>query len=115
MEIAVVQMGPEFGNVEANLARVVSTVASGGADLFVFPELVLSGYQFASKEEAVSLSQEPSSRQFDAVAGAARARGAAVVLGFAERAGGAVYNSSLLLTPDGGRVVYRWPDGLVGA
>ena len=107
MKIAVVQMGPEFGNVEGNLARVVSTVASGGADLFVFPELVLSGYQFTSREEALSFSQEPSGRVFDKLADAVKARRAAAVVGFAEKAGDVVYNSSLLLAPDGGRAIYR--------
>ena len=107
MKIAVVQLGPEFGNVSGNLERVVSMVDSREADLYVFPELVLSGYLFESTEEALSLSQEPDGREFDRVAEAARSRSAAVVLGFAERAGENVFNSSLLLAPDGTRSVYR--------
>lgn len=107
MKIAVAQLGPEFGKVERNLTRVVSMVESEKADLYVFPELVLSGYLFESTEEALSLSQEPGGGEFDALAEVARSRGAAVILGFAERAGGRVYNASLLLAPDGRRAVYR--------
>jgi predicted amidohydrolase len=107
MKVAVVQLGPEFGNVSGNLTRVVSMIESTEADLYVFPELVLSGYLFESTEEALSLSQRPDAREFDAVAEAGRSRNAAVILGFAERAGEKVFNSSLLAAPDGKRSVYR--------
>ena len=107
MDVAVVQFRPEFGDVERNLARMLELLSSQDADLFVLPELALSGYLFESPEEALSLSQTPDASEFDAVADVATGKGAAVVVGFAERAGGAVFNSSLLVAPDGARTTYR--------
>ena len=107
MKIAVAQLAPEFGNIEGNLERVASKIEAEPADLWVFPELVLSGYLFESTEEALALSQEPDGPEFDGIAGLAGSRGAAVVLGFAERSGDDVFNSSLLITPGGARHVYR--------
>jgi predicted amidohydrolase len=107
LDVAVVQFRPEFGDVERNLARMLELLSSQDADLFVLPELALSGYLFESPEEALSLSQTPDASEFDAVADVATGKGAAVVVGFAERAGGAVFNSSLLVAPDGARTTYR--------
>ena len=78
MRAGVVQFQPEFGNVKRNLETLLSMVASEEADLFVLPELALSGYIFGSREEALSLSQGPSGEEFEGVAGLARDRGATI-------------------------------------
>jgi len=107
MRVAVVQMRPAFGDVEANMARAMSMVRGERADLYVLPELCLSGYVFESREEAWGLAQEPGDGLFDEIADFSAAGGAAVVMGFAERDGKKLYNSSVLVAPDGRRVVYR--------
>jgi predicted amidohydrolase len=107
MNVAVVQLRPEFGEVARNTARIVELISSEDADLFVVPELALSGYLFESTDEALSLSQTPDAPQFRAIAEVGRAKGASVVVGFAERAGSTVFNSSLLIRPDGSRTTYR--------
>lgn len=107
MKVAVIQFKPEFGDVAGNLDRAVDTMAGHEADLFVLPELILSGYLFESTDEALALSQEPGGPEFMPVVDLASDKRAVVVLGFAERAGGAVYNSSILISPDGSRSVYR--------
>jgi predicted amidohydrolase len=107
MEVAVVQLRPEFGDIKGNIERIVELISSEDADLYVVPELALSGYLFASAAEARSLSQAPDGPEFDPIADVGRTKGAAVVLGFAERAGSELFNSSLLITPDGARTTYR--------
>ncbi|MCK4409728.1 MAG: hypothetical protein KAW67_06555, partial [Candidatus Eisenbacteria sp.] len=107
MRAGVVQFQPEFGNVKGNLETLLSMIASEDADLFVLPELVLSGYIFGSREEALSLSQDPSGEEFEGVRGLARDKGATIVLGFAERAGERLYNSSIMVSPNGTTSVYR--------
>lgn len=107
MDVAVVQLRPKFGDIAANLERIVDLISSEDADLYVLPELALSGYLFESTDEALSLAQAPDAREFDAIAEVGRGKGAVVVVGFAERAGSDVFNSSLLITPDGGRAAYR--------
>jgi predicted amidohydrolase len=107
MRAAVVQMCPEFGDVARNIARAEEMVSSKSADVYVLPELALSGYLFESRAEATSLAQTPGDSSFDGLADLARDAGAAIVVGFAELAEDALYNSSLLLSPDGSRSVYR--------
>lgn len=107
MNVAVVQLRPEFGDVAGNIARIVELISGEDADLFVLPELALSGYLFESPEEALSLSQTPDARDFDRIATVGRGKGAVVIVGFAERAGSGVFNSSILIAPDGSRTTYR--------
>ena len=107
MRAGVVQFEPEFGNVKGNLETLLSMIASEEADLFVLPELALSGYIFESREEALLLSQGPGGEEFEGVASLARDKGATIVLGFAERAGERLYNSSIMVSADGTTSVYR--------
>jgi predicted amidohydrolase len=71
------------------------------------PELTLSGYIFESREEAASLAQEADADEFLPVLDIAAEKRSSMVLGFAERAGESLYNSSLLVKPDGALSVYR--------
>ncbi len=107
MRVAVVQTRPKFGDVPGNMERAMSMVRSERADLYVLPELCLSGYVFESRDEARRLAQEPGDRLFDGAAAFSAESGAAVVMGFAEEDGERLYNSSILLAPDGRRMVYR--------
>ncbi len=107
MRVAAVQFRPEFGRVESNLDRMLAAMAKERADLFVLPELALSGYVFGSRDEVVALSQSADGRELERVAEAAAAMQAVVVVGFAERAGERVFNSALLVGPGGERAIYR--------
>jgi predicted amidohydrolase len=107
MRVGVVQFMPAFGDIMGNRDRLLDMIASEDAGLFVLPELTLSGYIFESREEATALSQEPDGDEFLPVAAMAAEKKATMVLGFAERAGDRLYNSSILITPDGSRFVYR--------
>jgi hypothetical protein len=107
MRAAAVQFAPVFGEVELNLTRALRFISDQDADLFVFPELALSGYVFASRAEALELAQAPDGPELRRVAEAAAAKRACVVIGFAERAGSSVFNSSFFAAPDGARAVYR--------
>jgi len=107
MRAAAVQFEPVFGDVEGNARRLVELVEPVDADLFVMPELALSGYLFESTDEAEGLSQAPDSSVFSDLAAIAGQKDATVIIGFAELAQEGLYNSSLLIAPDGRRDVYR--------
>jgi len=107
MRAGVVQFHPKFGDVAGNLERMRAMLEPEDADLFVLPELALSGYIFESRDEAVAMSQEPAAPEFDGLAALAEEKRATVIVGFAERAGDGLFNSSLMLTPEGDRHVYR--------
>ncbi len=107
MTIAAVQTAPTFGDPRGNLDAVLSTLRSVDADLYVLPELALTGYLFESREEALSFAELPDSEAFDPIAAFAREADAVVVFGFPERADSTVFNSTLLIASDGTRAVYR--------
>jgi predicted amidohydrolase len=87
--------------VEKSLA-LIAEAAGQGAGLVVLPELANSGYVFQSREEAFALAEEipagPTTRQW---AEAARAHGLYIAAGIAERAGEVLYNSAVLIGPEG--------------
>jgi len=108
MRIALVQSSPRFGDVERNLEELRGLIAAEAADLYILPELCLSGYDFEDPPEAAGLAEAPDGPFVSALAEAATGRGAGIVFGFAEAAaGGRLYNSSLLALPDGRKRVYR--------
>jgi predicted amidohydrolase len=107
MRIAVVQSSPIFGEVEANLESLRAAIRGADADLYVLPELCLSGYDFLDGPEAARFAEPHDGPAVRALSEAATARGAGIVLGFAEAAPGGPYNGALLSLPDGRRRVYR--------
>ncbi|MBN2565494.1 MAG: hypothetical protein JXB46_07260 [Candidatus Eisenbacteria bacterium] len=107
MRAGVVQFRPEFGDVAGNIEIMSDLMSRERADLFVLPELALSGYIFESREEAESLGQRTDGPEFDPLVRLARDQRATIVVGFAEKHDGRLYNASLLITPDGSRAVYR--------
>jgi len=103
------QLSPAVGRRQQNLAAVAAALAAAAewaADVVVLPELVTSGYCFASLEEVESCAlaaDDPALAAWSRQAG-----GAVVVGGFAERAAdGQLYNSAVLVDADGVRAVYR--------
>ncbi len=58
MRITLAQLGSTLGDLDANLARAAEVVAQAGgegADLVIFPELFLTGYDFARIEQDVEI------------------------------------------------------------
>ena len=105
------QLAPQVGDPAGNTALALAAVRgalAGGADVVVLPELVTSGYVFASPQEAASLAVTPDDEVLAAWAGALAGTSAVVVGGFAERGGdGRTYNSAALVDATGVRAVYR--------
>lgn len=116
IRVACVQMRPDVGAVDQNVARaveLVSTAADEGARLVVLPELCNSGYVFESRAEAWACAEEvPSGPTVRAWTELCRDRGLYVVAGIAERSGQRLFNSSVVLGPDGHigtfRKVHLW-------
>ncbi len=107
MRIGFVQFKPIFGRVDENLSRIEHLVGRRRADLLVMPELCTTGYNFASLSEVRALSQPadgPAVKRFIEIS---RRTGTSIVAGFAERSGGRIYNSAVLVRPGGQIDVYR--------
>ncbi len=107
--IACRQLAPKVGDFAANRAMsraAITESVAAGADIVVLPELVTSGYVFASQEEAESVSVRPDHPIF--AEWAAAAGSALVVCGFAEQGDdGLIYNSAACVDSSGVLAVYR--------
>jgi len=111
LRIACIQMEPVVGATEANVEKSLALIlraCADGARLIVLPELCNSGYVFETREEAFALSEPvpdgPSTRAWTA---AAARHDAIVVAGLCEREGGALYNSAVVIGPEGYLGTYR--------
>jgi len=104
MRVAVAQIEPRLGendsNLETCLARLEQAVAAG-AELLVLPECAIPGYMFDSAEEALPFAEEIPGPSTQALVDACRRLGAHVVCGLLERDGDLLYNSAVLVGPDG--------------
>jgi predicted amidohydrolase len=108
MKAGFVQNDPVFGEVEKNLEAVVRALSGQSADLFVLPELFTTGYQFTSREEALALAETiPDGKTTKALLDLATTIDSHIVAGIAELDGDQVYNSALVVGPNGYIGKYR--------
>ena len=114
VRIACRQLAPRVGDLEGNRAASVSAISEAvthGAEVVVLPELVTSGYVFASRDEAASVAIAAHDALFSEwaaeVALVPAGRGV-VIGGFCERGeDGRLYNSAAVVDSSGVRAVYR--------
>ncbi len=108
MTISCIQTHPTLGETEDNLDGAEEAVLGADADLVVLPELFASGYFFESTEQARQLAEPapdgPTTRRLHAWA---RATGATLVAGLVERAGDELFNSAVVVAPNGWLGTYR--------
>lgn len=111
MRIAVAQIEPHVGEKERNVERTLTAIdeaAARGAQLVVLPELCNSGYVFESEQEVQFLCEPiPDGPTTSAWLERCRQHGLVLVAGIAERAGEALFNSAVVLGPDGYIATYR--------
>jgi predicted amidohydrolase len=84
---------------EARLDKLARAIEAQQLDLVVCPELFMSGYHVGEQLHALA---EPADGPFaQRAAQLARSTGTAIVYGYPERDGDAVYNAALAIGPDG--------------
>lgn len=102
MRLACVQSNVTFGkpdwNAEAAEARLAQ-LALDKVELAVFPEAFLTGYCFESREAAESAAIAANHPALDRMRQAVERHGILTIVGFAEAAGGTLYNSAALIEP----------------
>ena len=109
--VACCQVAPKIGDLAYNRTlteRAIRSAALQGAQVIVLPELVQSGYLFADRDEALSLSETTDGPTLRLWAALAKELNVVVVGGFCERLqGDALANSAAMIDPQGLRAVYR--------
>lgn len=111
LRVASLQNNPVFGEIRRNLHDLIGLLPPD-CDLAVLPELCATGYQFRDRDEAMDLAESirpgtPPGPITTRLTEAAAASGTTLVAGVAERDGDKLYNSSVLIRPDGSREIYR--------
>jgi predicted amidohydrolase len=104
LKIAVAQMAPELGNLEANLEKVrahLEEAKKESAELVVFPELTMSGYTLGDEISKYALTQ--THHLFQELLQLSKIL--PMVIGYAERSPRSrIYNAAALL--DNGEIVH---------
>jgi predicted amidohydrolase len=110
MKVAAVQFAPVFQGVQENVQSVIETVgtlATDGVRLAVFPEAFLTGYCFASFEEAFEAAIPSGGEALEKIAGACAENDIFAIVGYAERDEDKVYNTAGVFGPPGFIGKYR--------
>jgi len=111
VRIGCCQIEPKVGRKQENVEKTIlfaEEAAEGGADIILLPELANTGYVFETRSEAFELSEEvPKGETVQAWESFARKQKAYLVAGISEREEGRLYNSSVLIGPDGYIGKYR--------
>jgi predicted amidohydrolase len=109
-KIATVQMDCKLGENAANIDAVNSKLreaAGQGARLVVFPECIVSGYCYESKAEAWPHAEVIPGPTTEALTMECRKLGVGAVVGLLEREGEQLFNSCVLVGPEGFKAGYR--------
>jgi len=103
VDIGFMQFAPALGNVQATIDRIDKLGEfCAGVDLLVLPELCNSGYNFESQEQAWATSEEIGNGVFLQYLESLCLRlGCHIVSGLNERHGSHLYNSAILVGPQG--------------
>ena len=110
LRVAAVQFKPVKGDVPFSCRAMASLVDDAGqdADLVVLPEMAATGYVFEHADDVRRVAEPPRGATFEMLSPIARGRGTWIVAGFPEDAGEHLYNSALIIDPEGDlQFVYR--------
>ncbi len=108
MRIGFYQFFPIFGKKVKNLKKIEETLAKVNVDLIVLPELCSTGYSFLSRQELSKYAETiPAGETTQTLINIARKKNLCIVAGLAERYDNHIYNSAVLVKPDGKVKIYR--------
>lgn len=110
LNVAYYQFAPKMGEREENLLKVRHALQNLSApiDIMVLPELFSTGYAFSTRQEVAPLAENAQSGPtISLLKELAREKNMHIFGGFPEKAGDKIYNSSLLVSPEGQTWTYR--------
>ena len=108
--IAAAQIDIKLGQVEINLAKMLAyagEAAGNHANLVIFPECALTGYQFDTREEALTAAQAVPGRATDMMSSLCAELNIHVIFGMLEQSGDHLFNTSVLVGPQGLACAYH--------
>ncbi|MCL2063642.1 MAG: beta-ureidopropionase [Candidatus Cloacimonetes bacterium] len=106
--IGLCQFRPTLLKKQKNLDTMWKMVEGIKADLIVFPELSTSGYVFNSRDEVFSIADDFEKSDTTAMfLELSKENDTSYVIGFPEKSDNFLYNSCMLINPDGSKYLYR--------
>lgn len=108
MKISALQFQPKLQDKLWNLSTLQDMLEGLDTDLVVLPELAISGYVYATKQQLYPLAEEAGKGEaFVAMQKLSQVYNFSIVYGFPEISGEILYNSSALINPNGSYFIYR--------
>ena len=110
LTVAACQIDARIGEVDTNLEELESTLTDAsrrGAALAVAPEAAVTGYAFDSRDEAFAVAQRATAEAPARLVALAQRLRLAVIVGTLEADGDELYNTALIIGPDGLLTAYR--------
>ncbi len=102
--IAAAQIDVKLGQVDTNLAKMLAyagEAAGNHANLVIFPECSLTGYQFDTREEALASAQTVPGKATQLLSSLCAELDIHVLFGMLEQSGDQLFNTSVLVGPEG--------------
>jgi len=97
-----------WGNRQANIRKIERAISTVNLDLLVLPELFNVGYLFESREQLFALAEGvPDGETTQALLQLAQAKHCSIVGGIAEKDHYQIFNTAILVKPDGRVDRYR--------
>jgi len=107
-KIGVCQFQPKLLEKEKNIEKMINMVDGLESDLIVFPELSTSGYLFENINDVVKIADNFAKSDTTMIfRKLSKKNKTAYVVGFPEIEGRNLYNSTMLINPDGSTHLYR--------
>jgi predicted amidohydrolase len=110
VKVAGAQMEPRLMQPAENIAtmlRLARKAAAARADLIVFPECCLTGYQFSSRNEAIRFGQAVPGPATEEISSVCKENKVYIVFGLLENECNRLFNTAVLLGPEGFIGKYR--------
>ncbi len=103
-KIAAVQMDPKIMGNRVNLDKILleaKSAASNNVDLIVFPECALTGYVFASREEAIPFMETIPGPSTHELVACCKELGVHIIIGLLEIDADRCFNTAIIVAPQG--------------
>jgi predicted amidohydrolase len=108
LKIGFYQMDVAWGDKQANISKIERAISKVDLDLLVLPELFNVGYLFESREQLFSLAEGvPDGETTLALLQLSQAKQCSIVGGIAEKEHSQIFNTAILVKPDGRIERYR--------
>lgn len=101
MKIGYIQYSPIVGDKDKNLETIKRLIKNNSGDIFVLPEMGTTGYTTNTKEELLRNAEPQDGFLVQELTKIAKENDTCLIVGMPEMIDGKVYNTSVVIGPDG--------------